>query len=96
MIGKPKYKMGDKVSFTLRDDNDIFNCEGEIWVVDAYGTFRQNTEPSYDIMVENWRNSGTQMFVKHIEESLIDTLISSGEKDMGLDPCWRFNSTQKY
>lgn len=45
MIGKPKFKVSDWVSFDWRGEK----IEGEIWVIDAYGTFFQTKEPSYDI-----------------------------------------------
>lgn len=35
MKGKPKIKIGDWVSFNWKDKE----IEGEVWVVDAYGTF---------------------------------------------------------
>lgn len=85
MIGNPKYKEGNIVHFklTLKDranvsinEKDGFQLEpvtldlsGEVYIVDAYGTFEQNEEPSYDIMVEDWRGTGEPMLVKHIRES---------------------------
>ncbi len=38
MIGKPKHKLGDWVAFNWQGET----IEGEIWVVDAYGTFFSN------------------------------------------------------
>ena len=60
MIGKPKYKRDDNVTF-------IFNGtekSGVIYIVDSYGTFGQSEEPSYDIYspLEN-------CLFKHIRES---------------------------
>ena len=60
MIGKPKYKREDNVTF-------IFNGvekSGVIYIVDSYGTFEQNEEPSYDIYspLEN-------CLFKHVRES---------------------------
>jgi hypothetical protein len=62
MIGKPKFKLGDWVAFNLQGET----IEGEIWVVDAYGTFFQTKEPSYDIF-----SPKKNMLYKHIEESLV-------------------------
>lgn len=65
MIGKPKYKENDVVIFTI--DGEILT--GYVYIVDAYGTFEQNEEPSYDIMVEK----PVHCLYKHIRESrLID------------------------
>lgn len=62
MLGKPKYKRNDKVSFEV---NDIVK-QGYVYIVDAYGTFFQVDEPSYDIMVEE-----DNCLYKHIPESHI-------------------------
>ena len=45
MIGKPKFKLGDWVAFNWQGET----IEGEVLVVDSYGTFFQTKEPSYDI-----------------------------------------------
>lgn len=62
MLGQPKYNVNDRVSFVL--DNETY--EGSIYIVDAFGTFFQTEEPSYDIMT-NYH--GTNILVKHIRES---------------------------
>ena len=62
MIGKPKFKKADWVKFELKGEV----IEGEIWQVDAYGTFFQTKEPSYDIF-----SSKKNMLYKHIEESCV-------------------------
>ena len=62
MIGKPKFKVSDWVSFDWRGEK----IEGEIWVVDAYGTFFQTKEPSYDIF-----SPKKNMLYKHMEESCV-------------------------
>ena len=60
MIGKPKYKREDNVAFMF---NGVEKC-GVIYIVDSYGTFGQNEEPSYDIYypLEN-------CLFKHVRES---------------------------
>lgn len=60
MIGHPKYKRDDVVSFKFR--NEIKT--GTICIVDSYGTFEQNEEPSYDII-----NEEENMLYKHVRES---------------------------
>lgn len=62
MIGKPKFKLGDWVAFHWQGET----IEGEIWVVDAYGTFFQTKEPSYDIF-----SPKKNMIYKHMEESCV-------------------------
>ena len=66
MIGKPLYKLGQCVEFVC---NGI-TYTGRIEIVDAYGTFGQNEEPSYDIFAED-----ENLFCKHIRESDIIKLI---------------------
>jgi len=70
ITGETKYKKGDIVKF--RYMNDIYT--GTIRIVDAYGTFEQCEEPSYDIMVEN-NPEGNKCFYKHIVESNIIGLV---------------------
>lgn len=58
----PKYKIGDIVLFKTNDGTH----EGKIWLVDTFGTFEQNYEPSYDI-----ENEKENMIYKHIMQSKI-------------------------
>ena len=62
MLGNPKYKHGDIVMFNYDGREKI----GHIYIVDAYGTFEQDEEPSYDVMVEK-----ENCLYKHCRESLI-------------------------
>lgn len=62
MLGKPKYEFGDWVEFTFRGET----IQGKIIVVDAYGTFFQTKEPSYDIF-----SPKKNMLYKHLEESFV-------------------------
>jgi DNA-directed RNA polymerase subunit E'/Rpb7 len=62
MIGKPKFKKAEWVKFEWRGEI----IEGEIWQVDAYGTFFQTKEPSYDIF-----SPKKNMLYKHMEESCV-------------------------
>ena len=57
----------DRKNFTFSTIEMI----GTIAIVDCYGTFEQNDEPSYDIYVQNFRDSGEDMFVKHVCQSRI-------------------------
>lgn len=58
----PKYKHDEKVKFKC--NNEI--KEGNIYIIDEYGTFEQSEEVSYDIFVEK-----ENTLYKHIRESLI-------------------------
>lgn len=74
MIGKPRYKNGDIVTFYIVDTvgvNKVITKTGYIYIVDPYGTFEQNDEPSYDIMVEQ-----DNCLYKHIRESFVKPLLS--------------------
>ena len=71
--GNPMYSIGDLVSFQMTIDENIETFDGSIEIVDKFGAWEIDNprEPSYDIMVENWRGSGEPMFVKHVRESSI-------------------------
>jgi hypothetical protein len=74
MIGKPIYKIGDKVSFWFKEGDEKVTLEGEVYIVDAYGTFEQNEEPSYDIMVEKSHFRDEPCLYKHIRERFVTSL----------------------
>jgi hypothetical protein len=61
MLGKPKYKQGQLVRFEF--DNEIM--EGTIEIVDAYGTWADPSDVSYDILGLN------DCFYKHVREDFI-------------------------
>lgn len=70
MLGKPKYKVGDSVFFKLYEDDKEFIIEGKVYIVDAYGTFEQQNEVSYDIMAEQSHfDKNSKCLYKHIRES---------------------------
>lgn len=71
--GKPMYSVGDRVSFQMTIDENVETFDGIIEIVDRFGAWEINNprEPSYDIMVENWRDGGEPALVKHIRESNI-------------------------
>lgn len=77
MIGKPKYNYGDKVKFVLEDKEYI----GEVWIIDKFGTFEDNSDVSYDIMVKDafkvgndhyHPNGNNDCLFKHISEKLVE------------------------
>lgn len=78
-IGNPLFKRKDTVGFFLKmnnDDEEEAFFKGKVEIVDSCGTFEQNEEPSYDVMVEDFNNTGAPCLVKHVRESEIVTYIS--------------------
>lgn len=71
--GKPMYSVGDRVSFRMAVDGNVEAFDGTIEIVDRFGAWEIDnpSEPSYDVLVCNWRGSGDLMLVKHIRESKI-------------------------
>ncbi len=68
MIGKPKFNFGDKVKFTLEGKT----YHGSIYIIDEYGTFEDNSDVSYDVMINDWGdNHDQECLVKHLTEKLI-------------------------
>lgn len=65
MIGKPKYKMGDKVSFNYPKYGVL---SGTIEIIDKWGVFEDATDVHYDILGE--LNNEPCLF-KHIRETNI-------------------------
>lgn len=63
IVDPPKYKKGDLVRFPVQDEILV----GSVSIIDAYGTFEQSEEPSYDIFVKG--TPGT--LYKHIRESRV-------------------------
>ena len=62
MLGKPKFELNDKVSFTLQEKT----IEGVVYIVDAYGTFENPNEVSYDVFSDD-----ENVLYKHIPERLV-------------------------
>lgn len=71
MKGKPKYKIGDNVQFEL--EGHIYH--GQVYIVDAYGTWDDDSDASYDIMVNDWGdNHDKECLFKHITERLVEKI----------------------
>lgn len=71
IAGKPLFDYEDKVGFYITPyggTEPIFFI-GKIYIIDRWGTFEQNEEPSYDIMVENYDGTGKSALFKHIRQS---------------------------
>ena len=63
MLGNPKYKLGDIVRFNIICDGNKLQKEGYIYIIDPNGTFFDDSDVSYDIMVED-----ENCLYKHINE----------------------------
>lgn len=66
--GNPLLKRGDKVGFyfTPEGEKEMF-LKGTVEIVDANGTFFNNTEPSYDILINDYK--GHETLFKHNPQS---------------------------
>lgn len=65
MRGKPKFKYGDKVKFKMDGENTI----GEVYIIDAYGTFADDSDVSYDIFVSEGKYAN--FLIKHVREGFV-------------------------
>ena len=72
MIGHPKFNYDDLVEFDIVYENRNYTLQGRINIIDRYGTFEQNNDVSYDIMVDRslFHNNGPCLY-KHIIESKV-------------------------
>lgn len=73
-IGRPKYKRGDMVLFTISSDSEEFECYGRVRIVDECGSFVQTREASYDVEGPDYRDSARKMLYKHIPESDLQSM----------------------
>lgn len=62
MIGHPKFKVDEKVKFDFDGQEKV----GTVYIVDKFGTFEDNTDVSYDILVEE-----ENMLYKHFNEKYV-------------------------
>lgn len=66
------YNYGDTIKFKFQyEKEEPKELQGTVEIIDRYGTFEQNEEPSYDIMVD-MDNNGTLCLFKHIRQSLVE------------------------
>ncbi|MDO4501395.1 MAG: hypothetical protein Q4B60_09040 [Erysipelotrichaceae bacterium] len=72
MIGKPKYKYGDTVRFKIGESCLI----GKVEIIDRYGTFFDDSDVSYDIMVEKSPHFDNRpCLYKHISEKDVEGAV---------------------
>lgn len=68
MIGKPKYNYEEEVKFEIIENGITKIKTGTIAIIDKYGTFFDNSDVSYDVMVIE--DEGRCLY-KHINEKFI-------------------------
>lgn len=64
MKGHPKFQYGNLVKFELNGEVK----EGIVYIIDEYGTFEDDSDVSYDILVKNEKEN---CLYKHINEKYI-------------------------
>ncbi len=62
MIGKPKYNYKDTVKFEINGETK----QGQIYIIDKYGTFFDSSDVCYDIFVKS-----ENMLYKHVNERFV-------------------------
>lgn len=75
MKGNPKYKINDLVEFNF----DGTKLQGNIYIIDKYGTFDNPTDVSYDIMVKSCPKHPNGCLYKHITETEIIDLFKKSK-----------------
>lgn len=80
----PKFERGDVVTFQFSRQMDVL--QGMIEIVDRYGTFEQNEEPSYDI----YRFENNTLY-KHVRESCVVSFVRKGSLEEIEDAAKRFS-----
>ena len=65
MKGKPKFKIGDLISFDWGKNE---RKTGHVYIIDKYGTFEDPSDVSYDIFVKE-----DNCLYKHIREDFCHT-----------------------
>lgn len=74
MLGKPKYHENDLVEFQWLKDKP--NKVGIVYIVDKWGTLSDNSDVSYDILLEE-----ENMLYKHISERFVVKYLGNVLKD---------------
>lgn len=79
MIGQPKYKLNETVSFNIVIEGKLETFTGFVYIIDRYGCFEDDTDVCYDIMVSDKKyvsdvNTEGHCLFKHINEKSIITV----------------------
>lgn len=67
MIGKPKFKYNDIVQFTIQGKQ----YTGKVYIIDAYGTFEDESDVSYDVLIDKCDEFEDGCLFKHLREDLL-------------------------
>ena len=65
MRGFPKFNIGDKVHFEFTINDEKYSEDGEVVVVDKFGTWDDDSDVSYDIKLEDGS------WYKHVNEKFV-------------------------
>jgi len=74
MIGKPQFDRGDTVRFSVEMNGQVCKLTGTVYIIDAYGTFFDDSDVSYDIYVESM-----QTLFKHVTEKDLRLVAKKGK-----------------
>lgn len=69
MKGNPQFKIGDVVNFGFEFDDKPYSLSGVIRIVDAYGTWDDDSNVCYDIEAPDIFNEKVMCLYKHINEN---------------------------
>ena len=72
MLGKPKYNYGDEVKFKVKIQDKEYELVGKVEIIDKYGTFGDNSDVSYDIMVDKCPWNNEPCLFKHFREDRVE------------------------
>ena len=73
---KTFFTYGDLVQFDFESEGQVQKITGTVEIIDKYGTFEQNEEPSYDI----YRKENNTLY-KHIRQSELKKADDNNSKD---------------
>lgn len=74
MVGKPKFKQDEEVLFAFPMEEGMRTLKGTIYIIDAYGTFFDDSDVSYDILVEEMNT-----LFKHVPEKDVHPLSEGAQ-----------------
>ena len=73
---KTLFNYGDLVQFDFESNGQIQVITGTVEIIDKYGTFEQNEEPSYDL----YRKENNTLY-KHIRQSELKKADDNNSRD---------------
>ena len=48
---------------------------GSVYIVDAWGTFQDSSDVSYDILIKDYYGPGADCLFKHISEFMVEGIV---------------------